>query len=1264
MVVKQFLVYITGHSMTTVEDQLETARKNLLDMSLRNKLLNFKEYKRSTAKVVDEVPSQIYGRLVLDENSMSFLPSEEHPEHQELEVLDEGEAVIIQEEGKFLCQVCDESRTGFTSQNGFLDHLESHHDATVQSDEFDGHTPEAMAGLWDLPELGGLEVDRHTDRHLQTPHPESDLQKRLYNISKRAQALIEDAGYNALHLAIGFLEWTEADAQAETNRAPLLLVPVSLDRQSAQSRFNVRWNQEEVTGNLSLELKLSEQGFELPEFDQPSEAGGIRDYLEDVEKAVEDWDQWDVTPDIHLGFFDFTKFIMYQDLNPDAWEAGNSPADHHLLQTLLDPDVSADEPPPFDEELIDEELAPTDVHHVKDADPSQIAAIEDVKRERNLVIEGPPGTGKSQTIVNLIAELVAEDKTVLFVSEKLAALDVVKDRLDSVRIGEFCLELHSDKASKSDFLDELERIVRLDSYDPDFPRETFDQLSQRNRELNAYADALRTPFGALEISPFDLYGQREEVRQHFKDKDRTLLRVDIENPKSITPEENQAALSSLQQFSKRVELAAPVPQHPWFGCSPGDVLPQSRHDAERRLEDLLESLSELREASSRLQDECAVDPDQTVTGVTTAIEAAKILKDSEPVDAEVLQNSSWNKKPPRAEDLIQRVARTQELASDVGERTDPAHVDPDVTALLTDYRKLHDSVTRFLRPSWYKLGSHLSALYGGETSEESAAIIQDLEDLIELEQNRTALEDAQSTGRDLFGSLWQGEKTDPDQLRRFSEWVVEFRGHLLEDMYQDRSVEMVTRGVAESRLGRTIDRAQDRLETFEQQLESLVDMVGLDGRRVFGDPIKEVSFEAIEEQLQTYRSEIDRLERWGRFDVTREEVRETPAAPIVDRVEAGDIPPDDIGPCYRGNLADALLAEAFAERDVLKRFDGQVFEDRIEDFRELDRKSLEINQKRVLSRLVERTPELMEGASKSSPAGTLFHEFGKERRHKPIRVLLQDAGDLIQQMKPCFMMSPLSVAKYLEPDGIDFDVVIFDEASQVKPEDALGAILRGNQVVMLGDTKQLPPTSFFDQIVDQRESEDQWAFSIQDVESILDLCRSSFPMKRLRWHYRSRHESLIAVSNQEFYNNDLLIYPSPIQDADELGLQLNHLPETVYDRGGSSVNREEAKAVAQAAVDHYTVHPEKSLGVGHSARPSRQRFRKSSSVCVRRPPRWTSISRVVVRRTSSSRTWNGSRAMSGTLSSSVSAMATIRTGRSATISDLSTIAAAGAGSTC
>ena len=226
----------------------------------------------------------------------------------------------------------------------------------------------------------------------------------------------------------------------------------------------------------------------------------------------------------------------------------------------------------------------------------------------------------------------------------------------------------------------------------------------------------------------------------------------------------------------------------------------------------------------------------------------------------------------------------------------------------------------------------------------------------------------------------------------------------------------------------------------------------------------------------------------------------------------------------------------------------------------------------------------MYSSSHNSELGILQSEFNRKRRRMPIRKLLSSSGGLIQTIKPCFLMSPLSIAQFINPQSVStmfFDVVIFDEASQVRPEDALGAILRGKQLVVMGDTKQLPPTAFFDLMIQPSDDADYEMDALVDMESILHLCKRSFETKILRWHYRSRHESLIAVSNQEFYDNYLFIYPSPNHDSKVLGLQFRYLEDAVYDRGVSSVNMKEAKAVVEAAFQHYKEHGHhKSLGIG------------------------------------------------------------------------------------
>ena len=212
----------------------------------------------------------------------------------------------------------------------------------------------------------------------------------------------------------------------------------------------------------------------------------------------------------------------------------------------------------------------------------------------------------------------------------------------------------------------------------------------------------------------------------------------------------------------------------------------------------------------------------------------------------------------------------------------------------------------------------------------------------------------------------------------------------------------------------------------------------------------------------------------------------------------------------------------------------------------------------------------------------------RKRGHMPVRRLLKNAGPVVQAIKPVFMMSPLSVAQFLEPGALEFDLLVVDEASQVQPVDALGAIARCRQMVVVGDSRQLPPTRFFARMTTDSTESDDWDDSEQpsvveaaDVESVLGLCCArGLPQTMLQWHYRSRHHSLIAVSNEAFYEQRLFIVPSPMESNPALGLRFHFVPEGVFDRGGTSTNKEEAKAVARAVVEHARQSPHLSLGVG------------------------------------------------------------------------------------
>ncbi len=268
-----------------------------------------------------------------------------------------------------------------------------------------------------------------------------------------------------------------------------------------------------------------------------------------------------------------------------------------------------------------------------------------------------------------------------------------------------------------------------------------------------------------------------------------------------------------------------------------------------------------------------------------------------------------------------------------------------------------------------------------------------------------------------------------------------------------------------------------------------------------------------------------------------------------------------------------LVEKAFSETDSLRLFDRTEHTYTLEEFSRLDRLLFRHNQVRLVSEHWQRLPTLSGGGE----LGVIQREINKKRRHLPIRKLIEQAGRGVQAIKPIFMMGPMSVAKYLPPNSVEFDLVVFDEASQVKPVDAFGSIARAKQTVVVGDSKQLPPTSFFDAAL---EGDEDVYDSVGDMESILSLfLAQGTPERMLRWHYRSEHDSLIAVSNSEFYDNRLVVFPSPGVNPFARGLNLHHLPNNYYDRGATRTNVGEAKEVAQAVMKHAREFPDLSLGV-------------------------------------------------------------------------------------
>ncbi|MDQ1251821.1 MAG: hypothetical protein QG646_932 [Euryarchaeota archaeon] len=1124
--------------MVDVIKELEALRQNLLDLSLRNNLLNYRPSQKRTISITGNTLWEIYERFVLQEKSMRFRSKTRSRRSNKTE---EGEEIEDDDQ---------------ENEAGSLRTIEKY-----LSFEEKNRIPSSRSGAF-----------------LETPDDSETLDRKLFYVFNQANSIFEEQGYPVLYLAVGFLQWNEIKSSVKNPKAPLLLIPVELKRIGKGRNFTIQWTGDEIFTSITLQAKMKEFGIQIPDFGMPEEVAGVEEFFKSISKVIREKDNWIVLPEVYLDLFNFRKFVMYKDLDPATWPEDMSPADHPLIRKIFDPQDPESEHSGFLEEEVDLKLSAKDTYHIMDADSSQIAVIEDVKSGKDLVVEGPPGTGKSQTIANTIAELIAHGKSVLFVSEKMAALQVVKGRLDAAGLGELCLEIHSNQTRKKAVLEELEKILNRESPANISSERDINELEKLKHELNEYALSLREPAGGLYPSLYSLYGIREKIKAYFESKGMKMPRYGFQEPETWTLEAWTEAESVLEKLGQLLPTFGTARKNPWYGCKPGIVLPSDLGEIELLTEECAAAFQALEVAIKNLNELSATSRPNTPEEIESIINAAKFLLNSKPLPEQLLQNQEWESDSSGmdAETLVSRLRQYRELKTYVDRTFHPSIFKLDTS----EFENLSHGFLKFINPRYRKLKKEIISYYISGIPSNDNRILLDLACISECEACRQELESAGTKGKKYFLDYWKGIESDPILLDEYCKLIPPLRKLLKENLFTDRIFKLVSSGIDDAALESAINELAAAKQTFLQSLEKVGNRIEADFGKMFGGSPETVKLSQLKSRTTRWKTETSSLVLWSQYLECQQACLETKAAPMLGDIEAGKIELCDMIPAFEGNYAELLLHRAFRKRPVLSTFIQELHEGKINKFADLDRKVLLENRKRIVCCAYEAAPKLTSGASRASEAGIVLNELNRKRGHMPIRALMKKAGGLIQKIKPCFLMSPLSIAQYLDPRSTRFDVIIFDEASQVRPEDAVGALLRGKQVVVMGDSKQLPPTDFFDAVLDSPEREPEDFAAAGDMESILNACKRSFPVKTLRWHYRSRHESLIAISNQEFYDNRLYVYPSPMQKDERFGLKFVHLPDSVYDRGKSGANRLEARAVAKAVFEHYRNYPDKSLGVG------------------------------------------------------------------------------------
>lgn len=1195
-------------------------KNSLLDLGKRNKLINFKETKRSTVTVTSPDIHTLWNRVVDKEETIEF--------------------------------------------PNVLEDFESDEENDVEYE-------------WEneIEDCGG---------DVKTSLSVKELQKTLRNIRSRAKTSKEELGINSLYIGFGFLKWKEREDSDYELSSPLILVPIEIGLKDLQSPFTFSILQgDDIIINPALNYKLvSDFGIDL---NCDISELNIKEYIEFVKGKIKNT-KWTVEEKASIALLSFYKISMYNDLLKNKDKIEQSP----IMQLIMgNTDYNQEIPDCLNNIDFDKDIKVKDSFQVVDADSSQLEAIEYAKNGISFVLQGPPGTGKSQTITNMIAELMAQGKKVLFVSSKMAALDVVYKRMIKANLGQFCMSLHDPKTNKKEILNKLDEVLRLASVKYQVDQQAdyeLEKLQTLKDKINNYYHELHKVREPLKRTVYQVNGEIAKL-----DSTQNIV-FDFNNVAQITQEKLNSIVYSLEEYTRTVgDNTHFWKNNCWYGIKRIDLSNEMRHNLEYYLNNLYNKLSEFNNTNRSLQDSLNIKFDITRDN---HIEIIDLLKDMRKIidfqnnwffndnieqmlskvnyqleiekKIEIYKNDiltynnqhkiidfsdSYSADLENVKKIIESESLYKNLNSYSKEEQEKVH--NDLKNYLESYNKIIEQIllkydrdilnidykeifkrykSEYTSPfkmfnKNYKLDKKLFLSLKKEISknihdEEILNILNLLSEIDEIKYNN--LKNVE-TWKNLYGEYFKELETDDEKLtekintyysiKELEEKllnIIDTKNKSLSDSEikdifdDDYDISLINWDKTANKLNdfikiinlckklninNNIPLSIKKNEISNEYLEKQISLLEINYSKIIDEidwiknlfedttVITNLSNDELLSKISECRKSYDILEKYLDYKKAKDKCIDLGLKDFIDKIEDENlnIKNSEIIGIFRKRFYRLWLDYIEHDSEELLDFRRENFEATIKEFKNLDIKQYTINQARILNKIITSFPNFDRFSNGDDEISILKKELNKNKKTMSLRRLFNSIPNLIMTLKPCLMMSPISVSTFLDSDKYLFDTVIFDEASQIKTEDAIGAIIRGKQVIIVGDNKQLPPTNFFTSSISEAEEIEDYD-DVGAYESILDEA-NLLPEKTLLWHYRSKYESLIAFSNSKFYNNRLITFPSNSENAQNNGVELFYVENGRYDKGGRNGNIVEAQKVADLVFEHFRNNPERSLGV-------------------------------------------------------------------------------------
>ncbi len=1003
----------------------------------------------------------------------------------------------------------------------------------------------------DKDQIEAIAESEFKNHRLRTFISETELEKTLKKLHRDAKVSLEENGANTLYLALGFLRWYESDKAVKPRYAPLVLVPVELVRKIQDKSYSLRVRGEETQMNITLlELLRQDQGISINGLDPlPTDEKGVDLPLvfSTVRQAVMSKKRWDIEQIAFLGQFSFSRFIMWNDIRNRSEDLAKNKVVASLMSGKTEWENEDAQLTPHE---LDEQLAPADMAVPMSADSSQLAAVYEASLGRSFVLHGPPGTGKSQTITNMIANALFQGKSVLFVAEKIAALSVVQKRLKKIGLDPFCLELHSNKSQKRAVLSQLEEALNMSRIkSPDEYAQTAEKLHSIRKELNDTMSALYKERSAG-MSVYEAVAAYEAVKSYDG-----KLTLDSGFVNAAAASDYQAWLEAASDTAAAGKELGGLQSSPLKNVCLAEYTIELRTAFAELSELLANKAADAAEAYSKLGTALGCPMPSDKAGIDSAFRLMKSVTGQELILSGIVNGDDPAAVRGEMDKLIDAGMRCTAIREQFNAAYEPSIWSYDPDAALLNWKKSQQSnfISKALGAG--KQVKELALYAKDPNSVTKDNIVQILGTLSEYKQLNAMISAADPAVTKYFGESWRGDNTAFAKLKEAVPASFEIREMMLDAAPEFRSA--VIAHSSDPAAKNAINEAELRYIDLSGVCERMSKEFSADVLSVCGGADL---FGSIAAEARGYNANAETLRDRVVLENSIRKLNGLGLKNVAEGYRGGKLDETAIKPALTAAVCKSVISRAVTEEPLLKAFQGAEFDRTVNKYRNFSARFEELTIEELVARLSAKVPDTSTGKTANSSELAILQKAIKSGcRGMSIRKLFDSIPNLLGRLCPCMLMSPISAAQYIDPSYPKFDLVVFDEASQLPTSEAVGAIARGENVVVVGDPKQLPPTSFF-----TTDHTDEEHIDKEDLESVLDDCLAlAMPQKHLLWHYRSRHESLISYSNSRFYDNSLRTFPSP----DDLVSKVTWVHvDGFYDKGGSKQNRAEAEAVTAEIV--------------------------------------------------------------------------------------------------